>query len=158
MNETENNLSVATIDKVQLNATNSQETINEIFYKEEARRFKESFLNTTGLEDDYHYLHRQLKYIHRLYSKLQLPWHEFIPVLYNSFSLYLYKSENRSQFSQNIKLTTELMKCMVLFSKSGNLLANTINFYCNQIKDIECLMKEKEEQATPQVQKTSIEV
>lgn len=138
MNETENNLSVATIG-------NTTPLIpNEIFLKVFAHHLMSRFPSTVIFnESDYQYLHRQLKYMKNLQTHLELPWQEYIPILYEAISLYVSQNENKKHSAKVIRLTTELLKCIIFLSNKGPLIAKTADFYDTQIKEIEHLMKEK---------------
>lgn len=80
MNETENNLSIATIG-------NTTPLIpNEIFLKVFAHHLMSRFPSTVIFnESDYQYLHRQLKYMKNLQTHIELPWQEYIPILYEEY-------------------------------------------------------------------------
>ena len=145
MKETENNLSVANIGDTPL-------TPNEIFLKVFAHHLMSRIPKTVVFgESDYHYLHRQLKYMKDLQTHLELPWQKFIPVLYEATSFYVSQNENKKQSAKVIRLTTELMKCILFLSDSGPLIAQTADFYDTQIKEIERIMKLQKVQTDIQV-------
>lgn len=80
-----------------------------------------------------------------LHSRLQLPWYEYIPIMYSAFSLYLRKIENKKEVNKVLKQTSEVMACMAFLSKTGNLIINTASFYDKQIKEIEKILRKEEQ-------------
>ena len=168
MNEEEKNLSAAEATNLQPNAATSQEinaeteapsatnvivataddiplTTSEIFFKEEAKRLRQRFLNTSfDTENEFQYLLRQLEMMKNFHSHLELPWHEYIPIMYNAFALYLRNIENKKEANNTLKLTSDLMACVAFLSKAGNLIANTVGYYDKQINEIKKLPKKGE--------------
>lgn len=117
-----------------------QETINEIFFKEEARRIYEAFPNAND-PDPMHCLRTQLHYMKMILGRLTLPWDRFIPVLFRCFAIYMKHAEQQltpeSKAYQNAVL---LMDCMSFLSQKGAIINNSVTFLDYQIKELDKLM------------------
>lgn len=132
MNEAENSLVLR------------QETYQEIFFNEEARRIREAFNNKSD-EKDINYLLHQLKCIKTMATTLELPWDSLIPILYRSFTFYIQNPDTNINRRKASLLTAQLIECMSYMSKNGRIL-NALALYCGrQIDDLDKLLKEKEE-------------
>ena len=116
-----------------------QETITEIFFKEEARRIYEAFPNVND-PDPMHCLRTQLDYMKMIMSRLTLPWDRFIPVLFRSFTIYMKYSGESTISSKAYQNAVLLMDCMSFLSQQGAIINNSVTFLDYQIKELDKLM------------------
>ena len=123
-----------------------QETINEIFFKEEARRIYEAFPNSTD-PDQLHHLHYQLQCIKMLLTHLVLPWDRFIPVLFRSFAIYMKHSNELTANPKVYQHATQLIDCMSYLSQQNALISHMVSYFDYQIKELDKLKAESSSSA-----------
>lgn len=134
-----------------MNETEKKDYLSEIFFQEEARRICESFGNTSNGEGHLHYLHRKLNYMKEMHTRLELPWVQYIPILYKSLALYMHTYDGTVNFTRTMQQTAQLMECITFLSQSGRQFAMAADFYDKQIKEIEQEMRKARKENIPQV-------
>lgn len=112
-------------------------TSNDAFFEEEAMRLKLAFSNTKEGEGQHLYLRHQLQCMKSLMSRLELPWDQYIPLLYRSFAYYTQWEEAKNVRNRNYRLSTVLMECVTFLSKSGRLIYSMAAYYDKQIKEVD---------------------
>ena len=100
--ETENALTIA------------EESLNELFFEEEARLWAEVYGKQSD-KPDLESLQRMLENMNHLLLSLELPWERFIPILYRSFALYMRhpdeNTNNRKTYQLSANSWTLLSFC-----------------------------------------------
>lgn len=121
------------------------EMLSDVFFKEEARRLKEACRFEKD-EDDFDYLNRQLQSVKNLLVGLKLPWIQIAPILYRCMAVYLQRPDQHVSKMKVRYLSTQLMDGVLLLSQNGRLVDNLLTFFDRQIKEIQCLRKERGEE------------
>lgn len=121
------------------------EMLSDVFFKEEARRLKEACRFEKD-EDDFDYLDHQLQSVKNLLVGLKLPWIQIAPILYRCMAVYLQRPDQHVSNMKVRYLSTQLMDGVLLLSQNGRLVDNLLTFFDRQIKEIQCLRKERGEE------------
>lgn len=141
----ENKTPIASISDAEHSVPTSEKNIPEFaFFNEEAIRIKQAFSNMDQNEHPLLYLQHQLRYMKRIMTKLELPWDQYIPLLFRCFSRYMFQEESKSARNRNYYLSSDLMECITFLSQSGRLINNMAAYFDNQIKEIDRIIAEKD--------------
>lgn len=136
--EAENSNPITGISDSEQSVQMSEQNTSEIvFFEEEAVRLKRAFLNVEQGENQLLYLRHQLKYMKSFFTKLELPWDQYIPLLFRSIPYYMIQEESRNVRNKNYRLSTELIDCITYLSQSGRLINNMASYFDEQIKEID---------------------
>lgn len=119
--------------------TITREISSEIFFKEEAFRFREAF-NSKNDEQDLYYLRHQLEGMKRMATQLELPWERYIPILFRSFANYMRHPDANASNSKTYQLTALLMECVTFLSQNKPMINALATIFDQQIKDLDKLM------------------
>ena len=115
--ETENALTIA------------EESLNELFFEEEARLWAEVYGKQSD-KPDLESLQRMLENMNHLLLSLELPWERFIPILYRSFALYMRHPDENTNNRKTYQLSAQLMDAVVFLSKNTSFI-HSVHLCCN---------------------------
>ena len=121
-----------------------QEAINEIFFKEEARRLYEIYPSTTDPEN-LHCLRQRLQAMKMVVAHLTLPWDRFIPVLFRSFAIFMKQTNELTANPKAYNHAAQLMDCMSFLSQQGALINHMVSYFDYQIKELNALLAQSTE-------------
>ena len=115
--ETENALTIA------------EESLNELFFEEEARLWAEVYGKQSD-KPDLESLQRMSENMNHLLLSLELPWERFIPILYRSFALYMRHPDENTNNRKTYQLSAQLMDAVVFLSKNTSFI-HSVHLFCN---------------------------
>lgn len=117
------------------------------YFERQSERLTEVF-GRTDMDDPDTYLLNQSQKMMKVLAFMQLPWYKYIPVLHESFVLYLEGIEGKKAHKRAFRLTGDLMRSVSEMSQLGNYVIKMINFYQRQVCDLKTLrsMDEVEKQ------------
>lgn len=108
------------------------------YFERQSERLTEIF-GRTDEEDPEAYLLNQSQKMMSVLAFMQLPWYKYIPVLHESFVLYLERIEGKKAHKRAFRLTADLMRSVSEMSQMGNYVIKMINFYQRQVCDLKTL-------------------
>lgn len=148
----------------ELNSTDAANPENNLFSAEENEALRICF-ELQGKEllhcwqtvldpsDDLpHYLLRQLEQMKKFSTRLELPWDEFIPILYKALALYFIHSQEINARKRALFLTTEMMSIFAFLMQNGTFIHRMSGFYHQQICLLEKWMDENKENLSSEVE------
>lgn len=136
------------------NSTEIMEQVSEHFTTEEMEQLKSFFDRQTEMvvtsfgekvedvNDPDSYLLSKLKGIKRLFTKLQFPWDEHIPFLYQSFAQYVAGIEDSSARKRALQQSSEIMAVVFFLFLNRPFIDRTSNLYDKQIQILKKWIKE----------------
>ena len=109
-----------------------------VYFERQGEELLNCWKNNLGSSDDLsHYLLRQLEHMKKFCTRMELPWDEFIPILYKALALYFIHSPEPNMRKRALFLTTEMMNTFVFLMQNGTFISKMSCFYHQQI----CLLK-----------------
>ena len=118
----------------------------KMYFERQSERLMEIF-GRTETDDPEAYLLNQSRKMMSVLAFMQLPWYKYIPMLHESFVLYLRQVEGNRAHKRAFRLTADLMKSVSEMSQMGGYITKMINYYQRQACDLKTLqsMSEAEE-------------
>ena len=107
--------------------TTAEESLNELFFEEEARLWAEVYGKQSD-KPDLESLQRMLENMNHLLLSLELPWERFIPILYRSFALYMRHPDENTNNRKTYQLSAQLMDAVVFMSKNTSFIHSVHHF------------------------------
>lgn len=108
------------------------------YFERQSERLMEIF-GPTETDDPEAYLLNQSQKMMSVLAFMQLPWYKYMPVLHESFVLYLEQVEGRKAHKRAFRLTADLMRSVSEMSQIGGYVTKMINYYQRQVCDLKTL-------------------
>ncbi len=108
------------------------------YFDRQSERLMEVF-GRVDVDDPEAYLLNQSQKMMSVLAFMQLPWHKYIPVLHESFVLYLDRVEGKKTHRRTLKLTADLMRSVAEMSQMGGYVTKMIHYYQRQVCDLKTL-------------------
>lgn len=116
----------------------------KVYFGRQSERLQEVFRPVETDEPEAYLLNQSQKMMSVL-AFMQLPWYKYVPVLHESFVLYLERIEGRKAHRRAFKLTADLMRSVAEMSQMGDYITKMINYYQRQVCDLKTLAAVEEE-------------
>lgn len=113
------------------------------YFMQQSQRLMDSF-DCREADDAEAYLLSQSEKMMELLAMLQVPWYKYVPILYESFVLYLDRIEGRKAHNRALKMTGEFMKSVAELSQMTGYVTKMIFYYRQQVCDLKTLRPEDE--------------
>lgn len=115
-----------------------------IYFERQGQELLNSWKKELTPRDDLpHYLLRYLKTTKKFYTRIELPWSEFIPILYKALTLYfIHQAENAELRKKTLSLTTTLISTILFFSENKKIISGMARLNHEQIGLLEKWIKE----------------
>ena len=108
------------------------------YFEQQSERLMEVFGRPES-DDPEAYLLNQSQKMMAVLAFMQLPWYKYIPVLHESFVLYLERIEGKKAHKRAFRLTADLMRSVSEISQMGSYVTRMINYYQRQVCDLKTL-------------------